>query len=374
MVNNFLPKLRLLVLATLAATSSIGHASNLPINDRPFSSPYELMDFQNKMSASSEKERADLIGQNLKLKAMYDFSKNIAIRAAISSQLQGAKQSIDTYSRQLDAIYNFAPLMIQGRVVPPVITEAHNLYNQTDKLQIRLSSAIYTIDKQAYFSSTAPNWRDYLKFPEETNAFEKFGYVTGEMKPKTPEEKEVWEKGTLDGWNLGVAQANVILNQSFDRLNRDYIGMIRFHKFTIEGKINMPIISNYNLYDTNSGDKLILDEKLLKINVLPTFTKNTLSNNKEIQAVAGSNVSPALRELLVSNLKDKNLVKPPASTTIENSQLIVDKMEAVQNNKHQQKPWSDYPNNPVVEMPVVTPVIPVDPAPVKTVAKIEIPD
>lgn len=80
---------------------------------------------------------------------------------------------IQTDSRQLDAIYNFNALMIQGKVVPPVISEANDLYNQKGTDQIRLTKRVYNIEKQASFSSTAPNWRSYLNVNYEADAFDK---------------------------------------------------------------------------------------------------------------------------------------------------------------------------------------------------------
>lgn len=330
--------------------------------DRPISSPYELLDFQSEMSRMSGAQKEDLVGKSMKLKAMYDLSKNIAIRAAMRSQLQSFEGDINQYSRQLDAIYNFSPLMIQGRVVPPVITEAHNLYNQPNPNQIRLSKAIYSIDKQAYFSSTAPNWRSYLKFPNETNAFEKFTYSGGDMQPKTAAEKQVWEKGTVEGWRLGLEQANIILNQSFDRLNTDYIGMIRFHRFVIEGKINMPVINQYNLYDTNSGDKMVLDEQLLKIQVLPSFNNNKLSIERDnVVQYTGNNVSPALINLVKDSIHSETIVTKPIVIRVdENLKFPVDKMEIIQNNKSETRGWEKtnydrsklHPANPPTDLEI----------------------
>lgn len=331
-------------------------------SEAPISSPYELLDFQSEMSRMSESQKEDLVGKNMKLKAMYDLSKNIAIRAAMRSQLQSFEKDINQYSRQLDAIYNFSPLMIQGRVVPPVIAEAHNLYNQPNANQIRLSKAIYSIEKQAYFSSTAPNWRNYLKFSNEASAFEKYTYSGGYMEPKSQKEKEVWEKGTIEGWRLGIEQANVVLSQSFDRLNTDYIGMIRFHRFVIEGKINMPVINQYNLYDTNSGDKMVLDEQLLKIQVLPSFSSNKLSIERgNVTQYTTNNASRNLMDLIKDSIRSETIITKPAVIKVdENLKFPVDKLEIIQNEKVEPRAWEKtsydrsrlHPANPPTDLEV----------------------
>lgn len=262
--------LSLMPISAISSTST-KHNDNIGSAD-------ELLDFQKKMSRTNDKTREQLIGRDLKLRALSDYARSVGIRAGISAGLNEVNGQISTHSRQLDAIYNFAPLMIHGRVVPPVITEARDLYNQSGDLEIRTSEAIFKIFKQARFSSTEPNWRNYLVFPIESSAYEKYSYTGGDLMPTDSVERKVWEDATREGWKEGVQQASIMLEQSFDRLNRDYVGMVRYHLLTVEGKVTMPIVSDYRLYDSNDGTKMVLDEKLLKLEVLPTFVnkKSTL--------------------------------------------------------------------------------------------------
>lgn len=259
-----------LLMSTMAGSANAKLDYNNNIN-----SPTELLQFQERMARASDKEKESIIAGDIKMKAMYDYAKTIAIRAAMTSRIDNIESIIEKHSRELDAIYNFEPLMIQQRVVPPVITEARDLYNQSSNLQIRLSQALYNIERQAYFSSTAPNWREYLRFNNEGSAYGKFGYFAGDMQPKTKMEGEIWAEATAEGWELGARQANVILEQAMQKLNRDYTGMIRFHTMVLEGKLTMPSVSSYNLYNSNTGNRLIVGEELLEIDVLPTFKNVT---------------------------------------------------------------------------------------------------
>lgn len=254
----------------IGATTGYANAARFNVSEG-INSPEDLLRFQEQMARASEKDKESLLAGNVKMQAMHDYAKSVAIRAAMSSRFDGMEGIIAGHSRELDAIYNFEPLMIQQRVVPPVITEARDLYNQSGKLQIRLSKALFNIERQAYFSSTAPNWREYLKFPKEGNAYGKFAYVGGDMQPKNNAEGKIWADATAEGWELGSRQANVVLEQAMERLNRDYIGMIRFHTLVLEGKVTMPSVSSYNLYDSNNGSRLIVGEELLQIDILPTF-------------------------------------------------------------------------------------------------------
>lgn len=239
--------------------------------DDEIKSAYDLLNFQEKMSRGSLEEREELISKSLKLKAMTEYAKSVAIRAGIKARIATINEVIESNSRNLDAIYDFDALMIEGKVSPPVISEATNLYNQKNDTQINRASRMFKIEKQARFSSTATNWREYLAFPVEASAFERYAYIAGEMKPKDDIELKAWQDATVEGWNLGLRQADIILEQSLARLNRDYIGQVRFHQFVMQGKLTMPVINHYNLYDRNDGSTMVVDEDMLKISVLPTF-------------------------------------------------------------------------------------------------------
>ena len=252
----------------LTSLSAASHAAGSPEN---ITNAEDFLSYQKQLVRGGATNAMIDMASTERDKAMMEYAKMTAIRAAMSMRFKQIQWAVQTNSRNLDAIYNFQPLMIQQRVVPPVITEARNLYNQDNHMQIRLSRAIYNIVKQARFSTTAPNWRDYLNFSYESNAFPDYAFVSKEIYPKTSHERKLWEDATKEGWRLGLAQANGILQQAMDRLNRDYIGMIRFHEFVLDGKINSPVINSYNLYDNNDGDRLRIDEQLLQIEVLPSF-------------------------------------------------------------------------------------------------------
>jgi len=328
-VKNFLGVT--IAITILASTSTAATANSSWKSNEKIRSPQQLLDWQHRMSKSNDKEREGLLSRDIKLQAMYNLAKTVAIRAAMDSRLDEMAAEVSTHSRQLDAIYNFSPLMIQKRVVPPVITEARSLYNQDGNLQIRLSDAIFNIEEQAYFSSTPPNWRSYLTFSNTGNAYEKLSYVSGDMKPSNKLEEEVWVDGTEEGWKLGMRQANVVLEQALNKLNRDYIGMVRFHQMVLQGKVSMPSISNYNLYDNNEGNRLILGEELLQIDVLPTFRDQRAFANRVRDR-------PGTNELSMGGAK---IETPPAlaSQPIKEVYNVVEKIRNGQDITD--KPWKD---------------------------------
>ncbi|HEN3280835.1 TPA: type IV secretory system conjugative DNA transfer family protein [Yersinia enterocolitica] len=200
--------------------------------------------------------------------AIFDVALSLGVKAGLAHQLNNINNSIKSYERDLDTVYDFSNLMIQDRVVPPVISEARDLYNQDGDFSLRLSGAYYKIVSQAKFSSVSPSWRDYLNFP---NSGFNASLLNTALMPKNSEEKKIWRMAVDDGWKQGVEQANLILKSNMDRMNRDLTGMILFHKFVLEGKITMPIIASADLPVNLDSNAMSVDETLLRITSLPEF-------------------------------------------------------------------------------------------------------
>jgi defect-in-organelle-trafficking protein DotC len=212
--------------------------------------------------------------QKARAQALVDTALSLGIKAGLAWQLKNIDRVVVSSARELDSIYDFSALMFRDRVVPPVITEARNLYNQDGDYAVRLSGALYKIERQARFSSVPPNWREYLSFPaaplDRTALASMFG-------PASDQELVVWKRAVSDGWRQGVEQANLMLGQAFDRLNRDFSGMSRFHRFVLEGKVSVPAIAAEDVAITQTGASMSVDETLLRITTLPAFNGKLLS-------------------------------------------------------------------------------------------------
>lgn len=213
-------------------------------------------------------------GYTMRRQAIKDTAFSFGVQVGLVHQIDAINKSVSAKERDLDTVYDFGPYMIHGRVVPPVITEMRDVYTQATPKTLRLSGVQYTIDSQARFSSTAPNWRDYLVLsPAPVTMYEQISAIH----PKNGSEKEAWEKALRDGWAQGVDQANLMFERGLDELNRDFTGMLRYHEFVMTGKLTMPVVASESISMTYDGDTVILDETLLRITRLPSFNENLLN-------------------------------------------------------------------------------------------------
>ena len=239
---------------------------------------YDYLQAQEEAALNGEITQNELFKKNARMQALEQYAFQAAVRAGIKARLSEIEKHISNHSRDLDAIYDFNPLLIKGKVIPPVITEATDIYNLENSTTIRTSDRIYQIKNQARFSSIAPNWRAYMQLPMESKAYSSDIYVNKVLMPENDAEKERWVVATVKGWDSGVEQANQMLVNNFKRLNRDYTGMVRFHEFVIQGKLTMPIISEYDLDNSNTGDTMVLNEQMLKLTRLPQFENKWIRN------------------------------------------------------------------------------------------------
>lgn len=204
--------------------------------------------------------------QTARQQALYDIALSLGVKAGLNNQLKNIQDLIGQNTTQLDKIYQFEPYLIYSRVVPPVITEARNLYNQSGDEAVRLSGAMYKIERQARIASVAPNWREYLNFPSA-------GRLATDTKlyPNNSEEKSLWSKAIRTGWSQGIEQANDMFKQGLDRLNRDYLGILRFHTFVQKGMVTLPVLASSNMAVTKNDKTLTINEELLRLTVLSDF-------------------------------------------------------------------------------------------------------
>ena len=312
---------------------------------------YDFLRAQEQAALKGETTTNELYKRNVRLQSLEQFAFQQAARQGIKSRLKQVEEALSKNARDLDAIYDFGPLLIKGKVLPPVITEASDIYNLEDSTTIRTSDRIYQIKNQARFSSVAPNWRAYMQLPIESKTYSSDVFISKALMPENEAEKEVWLLATVKGWDSGVEQANTMLENNFKRLNRDYVGMVRFHEFVLQGKLSMPLINEYDLDNSNDGNTMVLNEQMLKLTQLPQFenkwirnpnsrgfpTRGTQLSGDEVQVlppitvdkqnsgirdiklkVAGSELKPKYQLLQPNRVSDKNL----AANTISPEYVI----------------------------------------------------
>lgn len=218
---------------------------------------------------SSQGAAADGSGiPEARYEALVETGRTRGNAAGLAWQSQQIAARLEKIATKLDVIYNFSALMMEGNVLPPVMSKAKDVYDQKDDSTIMLIGERYDIRQPPRFTYTAPSWRSYLLLSD-------YGFDINSpslLKPEGAAEEAVWKKSVAEGYAMGIDQANSILDANFARLKQDFEGMLLYRELLRRGMVTKPFVSvgHYGV----TGDKkkgVSVGESILRIQVAPEF-------------------------------------------------------------------------------------------------------
>lgn len=147
---------------------------------------------------------------------------------------------LEARASRLDSLYRFNALVMKNGMLPPVISEARDALQATND-QIRVADRMYKIVAPARLITLAPTWRDYLFVGLRLKQSQEI--PAGSILPKTPAERAFWKEQVLLGHAQGEKLADQILETNRARLDRDYLGMLRFSELLNKGMVSEPTVA-----------------------------------------------------------------------------------------------------------------------------------
>ncbi len=179
-----------------------------------------------------------------------------------------ASEQIDTILNQerasLDRTWDIGPLEIVGpsgtKILPPVITERTNVYDQPDDDTVLIADQQFEIVSPARFSPVTPLWQTYLIMPWSRPTKPDYSVY-----PKTPDERDIWKASVTEGWEAGEEQGVAIFRVNLSRLQRDYVGMLKWSELVSEGKASSPVVAATLQGITGGGDKLTVGQGTVRL-------------------------------------------------------------------------------------------------------------
>lgn len=196
----------------------------------------------------------------IRLQAIEEASTTLGARGALAWRSLQINRTLQSEADYLDQVFNFNQILINGDVLPPVLTQANNNLTIDDKDALRSSSKIYKIVSPAQFVTTPPTWRDYLwmnykkpQIPDHT------------LLPTTQAEATVWNAYLKIGWKEGIQQANEIFAVNLNRLKRDYTGMVLYKQLLDQHMVSAPFIAHANLGVTGDSQEIRINDNVSRI-------------------------------------------------------------------------------------------------------------
>lgn len=193
-----------------------------------------------------------------------------AVQEAVHWRYQQILKEIDAVSTQLDRVFDFSVVALdQGRVLPPVITQAGKTWKALSSTASETSRKTFEIRRPARVISNPPTWRRYLIQD----------YPAGEkphpaLYPRDDEEQAIWDAAAERGWQNGYAFAMQLYNTNLNRLKRDFNGMILFKRLVNQNIISVPRSARNEPRIVVNGETLEIGKRLFRI-TLPSSWQET---------------------------------------------------------------------------------------------------
>lgn len=216
------------------------------------------------MQGSQEARRSER-ANNSRNKVLGNAAQTIAFQRGFTYRYSKIMGAVVSRSHELDSIFSFGPLLIDKRVLPPVIRWTNQAVNIESDVYATTVEAQYRIVAPARIVSTPPTWRDYIEM--ETGTMQ----ATPAILPQTSDEKSLWRIFVEKGWNEGMAHADDVFDLNMNRLISDYRGVLRFKMLADQGLVSVPILAEGHLGIQVGNHVLNMDQKTFRITMPAVF-------------------------------------------------------------------------------------------------------
>ncbi|MGD1524385.1 type IV secretory system conjugative DNA transfer family protein [Vibrio owensii] len=194
------------------------------------------------------------------------------------SHMNELKEAINNKAVQLDKIFDFNTLMkvaFNGEdelyLLPPVIQEVNDVVSvSNNSRQLRVSGKVWLVKTPERLVTAAPNWRQYLVFDNDIE----ISNPATVLLPRTVEEELNWKDWVLQGWKAGHKQADREMNRRVVNLGEDYIGMVKYMKLAVQGKVSAPMIVSSHQEVTGGGSQMRESDKVIQVSRPASLNSN----------------------------------------------------------------------------------------------------
>ncbi|MEB8059280.1 type IV secretory system conjugative DNA transfer family protein [Pseudomonas fulva] len=187
-----------------------------------------------------------------------DAGRTVGFRGGKAQRAWELRQAIERRAVRLDLLYDFRTLISPEGWLPPVIDEAVDVAHITSD-QIRTAHQVYQIIASERFVSNPPSWRKWLLAGLGEGGF---AGPESAVVPETSSQRGIWQEAIRKGWEEGRTSADHIMEANFNRLIRDYRGMLMYSYVLRQGLISKPVVSDKmqsvtgDRYELTTGDRL----------------------------------------------------------------------------------------------------------------------
>ncbi|WP_238446865.1 type IV secretory system conjugative DNA transfer family protein [Azohydromonas australica] len=199
---------------------------------------------------------------DLRAQLLRDTGKTVGFRGGMVSRSMELLRALEGRAPALEAMFQFSPLVSRSGALPPVITTAQEVAAFAQD-QIRTANQVYKIEREERFVSVPPTWRDYLLIGLPNKPWVELPDL--QARPQDGKEQALWKASVEQGWGEGRAQADAILAANFNRLVRDFNGMVLYSTLLQQGMISPTRVAESQQTVTGDHKRMVLGDRLRRM-------------------------------------------------------------------------------------------------------------
>lgn len=181
--------------------------------------------------------REDDAKRDLRIESMKAEARAYGVRSGLYWRHQKIEALLESMSPEVDQIFHFGPLMQEGVMLPPVVTQFDDGFRLENPSLARATTKAYRIEHDARIVATTPTWRDFL-----LRTYAEPELPAEAIWPQDDDEALIWDREVRSGWVEGVEKADAIFDASLALLTRTYKGMVTYLELVRSGVISKPVL------------------------------------------------------------------------------------------------------------------------------------
>lgn len=196
--------------------------------------------------------------------AMRDAAVAFGMQSGLVRRSHELGELLHRYQRQMDRVYRFDRLLITREgfeIAPPVVVETTGAFQRSaEGKRAATARRVLRIARAAEVVGGAPGWRGYFE-----RTYEAPRAPSSVLFPRTPDEQTLWRAWVREGWRAGTRLAEDTFASDLDRLNRDFVGTVRWRILERQRIVTAPRVEVEGHAVVGGGVEMRVDERALRI-------------------------------------------------------------------------------------------------------------
>lgn len=226
------------------------------------------------MTSGANPGSAPVKEDQIRVGFLRDEGFRIGVYYGLASRSEQIAKRVEEKRYDLDRSYRFSALLDENGMLPPVVSEVRD-ETQVEGERKREMSRVLKYEKPATFVSVAPTWRNYLFVGLLQGKGSEPALPDPSLKPKDDKERAVWKEALQSGWTAGEKQAEEIFAKNLARMERDFVGMVRYKSLVSTGFAKKPSVSVTRAAVSGDGKTLVLGDTLSAVTKPSEFNLNS---------------------------------------------------------------------------------------------------